>query len=191
MATKKEKPAAQTGIAGHLATIDLLIDEHRAVLYGLKLAGERVSDLEALFNLQTVYSEWTRSSVDSLAEKQKSLAEFMDSLYEGAKHHFRYEEEHLSPLLGEAVMQALVRTHERIRRQFRRAKSILAVRLDETNPDNLLCHKACIEEAVYDLCQMIDQHRTQEELLLQILKGMLEVSRNGRRHPVKSAPPNR
>lgn len=183
----KRKPAGGTGFDEHLATIDLLVDEHRAVLYGLKMAGDRVSDLEALFNLQRVYSEWTQSSVDSLAEKQRDLQKLMDSLYEGAKQHFRFEEKSLPPLLGETTMRALKKIHQMIQRQFRRVKSVLDVHFEGMNRGEILVCKSCIEEEIYNLCQMIDQHRSQEEILLQLLKGLLEAARGKRGRASKPA----
>ncbi|MBI2851836.1 MAG: hypothetical protein HYX84_01855 [Chloroflexi bacterium] len=172
----KQRSSGEKGIAGHLATIDLLIDEHRAVLYGLKLAGERMSDLEALFNLQRIYSEWTESSVETLIDRQKRLEETITSLYDGMKNHFRFEEENLRPLLGEAILQALSKIHRKIQRHLLRTRSALALLFDGMNNEEKIAHKLRMEKSVYDLCQLIDQHRTQEEILLHVLKGMLEAA---------------
>lgn len=170
------KRDVEKALAGHLATIDLLIDEHRAVLYGLKLAGQRVSDLEALFNLQACYSEWTQGSIETLIERQKRVEETVVTLQEGMRNHFRFEEKNLRPLLGEASLQALSRIHRRLERQLQRTRAVLAITFNGMGIGEKMAHKSRVEKAVYDLCQMIDQHRTQEEILLHILKGMLEVA---------------
>lgn len=163
-------------IAGHLATIDLLIDEHRSVLYGLKMAGDRVSDLEALFSLQACYSDWTHESLETLVAKQKRLEETVGVLCEGMKNHFRFEERNLRPLLGEASIQALSKIHRRIQRQLQNTRSALAIPFDGMGNEQKMAHKLRIQQAVYDLCQVIDRHRSQEEILLHVLKAMLEVA---------------
>ncbi len=56
-----------------LVVIDQVIAEHRNIREHVKLVGDRINDVEAMFSLQRVDSTWAQSSIEMLLVKQKQL----------------------------------------------------------------------------------------------------------------------
>ncbi|MBI2851837.1 MAG: hypothetical protein HYX84_01860 [Chloroflexi bacterium] len=159
----------------YLGIINAVIAQHHALLGQVKLAEGRTNDLEALFNLQRAYAHWTQSSIETLLEKQSRLEEIRTLLHDGLERHFGFEEKYLPPLLGEFLMKSIINTHRAIMEQFRQAKPVLtAPRLQEMKQEELLLYKLNVEQVVSQLCQAIEQHLATEEVLLGMLKGVLE-----------------
>lgn len=159
----------------NLAIINNVIEAHRTIRRHIKLVGESVNDLEALSTLQNVYSDWTQSSMEALAESQKKLQQTISFLDEGLKNHFGFEEKALPPLFGELLMRALLFEHQGIRSKLSEAKSMVAdVRLEGLKQEELLTKRSHIQQLISDLCQVVEEHATREELILGMIKRALE-----------------
>ncbi len=159
----------------YLGIVNAIIAQHHALMGQVKLAEGRINDLEALFSLQRAYSGWSQSSMETLLEKQRILEETRGALQNGLERHFGFEEKYLPPLLGEILLQALALEHQAMLEQFVQAKPVLTnPKLPGMKQEELLIYKLNVQQVVSQLCQSIEQHLNKEEVLLQMLKTVLE-----------------
>ena len=162
-------------MADNLAIIKRVIDEHHTIRGHVKLVGDSVNDLEALFALQKTRPDWILSQLDALAEKQEKLQQTLSFLDEGLKNPFRFEEKLLPPLFGELLMRALTLEHRAIKKQIDEAKSAVAgLKLGGSSQKELLSQKAHIQQMVEGILQLVEEHAAKEETILKMLKKALE-----------------
>ena len=162
-------------MAEELKKVDRAIEEHHTIKGHMKLVGDSVSDLEALFSLQNMSPEWKLSTPEALPEKQKKLQRTIGALDEGVKNHFAFEERLFPPLFGEVLMRALKLEHREIRKQLSEAKSLVFdTKLEGLNQKELLSKKSQIQQKVEDVLQVIEEHALKEETLLKMVKKALE-----------------
>jgi hemerythrin len=158
-----------------LAVINRVIEEHQAIKQHVKLVGDTVSDQEALSSLGKARADWIPGRLELLSEKQKRLQQTMSALDEGLKNHFAFEEKALPPLLGTLLMRALVMEHKEIKEEIGKAKSAVAsIKLEGLSRDQLLAQDGQIQQVVADLCQLVEEHASREELILAMIKRALE-----------------
>lgn len=161
-----------------LAIVNRAIEEHHAISGRMKLVGDSISDLEALFSLQKARPDWILSSTDTLSEKQVKLQQTMSSLDEGLKNHFGFEEKLFPDLFGELLMQALVLEHEGIKKQLNEAVSFIAdTKLEGLSQRELLSKKAQIQHRIEGILQLLQDHAGREDIILKMLKTALEAKR--------------
>ena len=159
----------------NLAVIKQVIAEHQIIRENVKLAGDSVNDMEAMFNLQRAYSGWTLTSVEAINEKLNQLLQTVGLLDAGLNNHFAFEEQALPPLFGELLMQALLAEHQQIRQQIDKAKSMLAeTQLAKLQPEKLLSEKSHIQQAVNAIGQVLEEHAAREETILNMMEKALE-----------------
>ena len=151
------------------------ISEPHAISGHIKLAGDTVNDIEALFTLQRTQSGWSHTSITALTEERDRLLQAINSLQEGLKNHFSFEEEALPPLFGDLLMKALLDEHHEISRQIASAKTTVAdIELGGLDQRELLSKKSVIQQSVDSLCQIIEKHAQHEEVILNMVKKALE-----------------
>ena len=109
-------------MADNLAIIKRVIEEHLTIRGHVKLVGDSVTDLEALFALQKARPNWVLSQLEALSERQKKLQQTLSFLDEGLKNHFGFEEKVLPPLFGELLMRALIFEHREMGKEISEAK---------------------------------------------------------------------
>ena len=159
----------------NLAIVRRIIEEHQAIRQHVKLVGDSLSDQEALNALTRVRADWIPGRLEILSEKQKRMQQTMSALDEGLKRHFYYEERYLPPLLGELLTRALLLDHGEIKKEIDAVKSMMIdTSLEELSRDELLSRESYINRIISNICQVIDEHATNEELLLEMLKRALE-----------------
>ncbi|MBI4284484.1 MAG: hemerythrin domain-containing protein [Chloroflexi bacterium] len=169
MVTEKARPMDR------LAIINRVIEEHRRIRGEMRLLGESVSDMEAIFSLQKMQAGWALSSGEVLLEKQKKLQETVTYLDEGLKKHFAFEERELPPLFGEVLMQALRREHQEILKATREARVTIAADWPaDMPPEQQLARRTYTQQAISSMCQMMEEHATREEIILDMMKKTLE-----------------
>ncbi len=157
-----------------LAVIDRIIAEHHVIREHLKLVGDRVNDVEALFSLQKVDSAWAQSSIETLLEKQKQLIQTINALQEGAQNHFQFEEDMLPPLFGEVLMKALRFEHRINLEQINKTKAITTeTKLDRLKPEEMLSKKTVIQRSISNLLQVIEEHAHHEETIFRMIRKAL------------------
>jgi 2-hydroxychromene-2-carboxylate isomerase len=160
-----------------LAVITKIIAEHHDIREHVKFAGDTVTDIEALFTLQKAYSGWTQSSAQALMAKQNQLQQAINFLEQGLKNHFASEEKALPPLFGELLMRALLVAHHDIGKQIENAKAMLAgTKLEGLSQPELLSKKSEIQHTVSSISQVVSEHASQEEIILNMIKRALEVA---------------
>lgn len=158
-----------------LAVIMKVISEHRAIRKHVKLAGDTVADIDALFTLQKAYSGWNQSSTEALITKENQLQQVVSFLDEGLKNHFSFEEEAMSPLFGELLMRAILLEHHDIGRQIQNAKAMLAAtKLEGLGQQELLSKKSEIQQTISSVCQAVEEHASHEETILSMMREALE-----------------
>jgi hemerythrin len=161
-----------------LAIIDRIIEWHQTIRGHVKLVGDSISDREALLALEKTRSEWIPGQLEALAEKQKKLKQAMSFLDEGLQNHFAYEEEVLPPLLGELFMKALILDHREVKKEIDEAKSMAAeAELEGLSRDELLLQESNIQQAVDSVCRLIEEHASNEEVILEMARRALQSMR--------------
>lgn len=157
------------------AIVTKIISEHHAIRGHIKLAGDTVNDIEALFALQTTESGWSQTSITALIKEQDHLLQAVTSLEEGMQNHFRFEEEALPPLFGELLTKAILHEHHKISAQIRSIKTTLAnIRLEGLDQRELLSNKSVVQQDINSLSQTIERHAQHEEVILSMMKQALE-----------------
>ena len=158
-----------------LAVVTKVISEHHAIRGHIKLAGDTVNDIEALFALQRTQSGWSQTSITALIEKRDQLLQTISFLEEGLKNHFDFEEKALPPLFGKLLMKAILYEHHEISRQIRSAKTTLAnIKLEGLDQRELFSKKSVIQQNIHNLRQTVEDHAQHEETILNMLKKALE-----------------
>jgi len=165
-------------MADNLKIVNRAIEEHHIIRKHVKLVGDSVSDLEALFSLQQARPDWILSSAEALPEKQDKLQQTISALDEGLKNHFSFEEKLLPPLFGKFLMQALILDHREIKKRIAETKSLVAnTKLEGLSRKELLSQKAQIQQKVEDILQLVEEHADKEETILKMLQKALEVKK--------------
>jgi hypothetical protein len=157
------------------AIIARVISEHHAIRRHIKLAGDTVNDIEALFTFERMQSQWSQTSITALTEERDRLRQAISSLEEGLQNHFGFEEEALPPLFGEFLMKAILHEHREISRQIESAKTTLAnTEFEGLDQRELLSKKSAIQQNVNSLAQTIEGHAQHEEAILDMMKKAME-----------------
>jgi hemerythrin len=160
-----------------MTIIDNAIAQHYDIKENLKLTGDSVTDIEALFILHKAYSGWTQSSIQELSDRQKRLLQAISAMELGLKRHFSFEEKYLPPLFGETLMKALLYEHHEIAGQIENAKKTLSgFTTHGQNQSELLSRKSAVQEIIGHLLQMIEEHANHEEIILKMIKKSLDDS---------------
>lgn len=163
-------------MSGNAAIIDSLIEQHHTLRQHAKLVGEAIADIEAALTLRLTRREWAHGSPETISEKQQQLQQTMGFLDEGLKKHFAFEEKVLPPLLGELLMRALTIEHRVIKGRIDQAKSVLYdIKLEGSSQDELLAKKSRIQQTIDDIIELIEEHATNEETILKMLKKALQA----------------
>jgi hypothetical protein len=74
-------------MADSLAVIDRVIREHQAIRRSIRLSGEAVNDVEALFTIQATQSGWSQSSIADLGGKLSQLLQAVSFMEDGLRNH--------------------------------------------------------------------------------------------------------
>lgn len=167
-------------MADNLKIIRDIISEHHSLKRHVKLVGDSVTDLEALFRLQQVHAGWTQSSIETLSKKQEQLLQAVSFLDEGLRNHFAFEEKAFPMLLGEAVMKALLLEHQDISRRLGEVKALVTgISPEAVSQGELLSRKTQLQQKISGLCQMVEEHAADEEVVLKMVKRSLEGEEAG------------
>lgn len=160
----------------YLAIICEVISQHQYIRQNVKLVGDSVSDMEALFSLQKAHSGWAQSSIEALSERLRQLEQVIKRLDEGLKKHFHFEEKALPPILGEILLKALVLEHRNIGKEMGNTRVILSdTKLEGLTQEELLSKKAYLQQMISKISQVVEAHTSEEELILRTIKRALEA----------------
>lgn len=158
-----------------LAIIPRIVSQHYAVRGHIKLAGDTVNDIEALFALRRTQSGWSQTSIKALVEKRDQLLQTISFLEGGLENHFDSAEEALPPLLGMVLTKAIMHEHRNISGQLGSAKTTLAnIELRGLDQRQLLSRKSVIQRSIDSPCQTVEEHGQCEETILNMINEALE-----------------
>lgn len=161
-------------MSDYLAEIEKIVEEHQTIRDGVKLVGDSVSDQEALNSLRSIHSDWVPGQPELLPEKQNRLRQTVSFLDEGLRNHFAAEEKVLPLVLGEFLMQALRLEHQEILEAISRAKSVTAdTKLEGLSQEELMSKDLEMKNVVNNLSHLINGHAEKEELMLEMVKRVL------------------
>ena len=158
-----------------LEAITRVMSEHLKITEHIKLAGDTMNDIDALFTLWRTQrkAEWSMTSVTDLIKKRGQLLQTINLLEDGLKNHFGYEEEVLPLLFGELLMKAILREHHEILGQIENAKTTL-INLEGLDQDELFSKRSVVQQSINNLCQTVEDHAHHEETSLNIMKKAFE-----------------
>ena len=152
-----------------LAIVNRIIEWHQTIRGHIKLVGDSITDQEAVVALGKERTDFIPGRLEVLSKKQEKLQQTLNFLEDGLKNHFAFEEDVLSPLLGELLAQALLVEHQEIENEIARAKSIAAsTKLEGLSREELLSEESHIQQIVDYICQLVDEHATREEAILEM-----------------------
>ncbi len=163
----------------YLEIIHEAILQHHAIRHQVEAVGGSVSDLEAFLGLQKVYSDWAQSSVSLIPEKQKIVKQVIANLAEGLFKHFGFEEKAFPPIFGTVLMRVIMFEHTNIRRQLEKVRAEADIPLEGLSQEETLSRKAHLQQEMGILNQMIEEHASSEDLILEKLQKALEAERKG------------
>ena len=162
-------------MSDELDIINYVIEEHRKVRQYLKLAGDSISDREAMASLQKSRTDWVPGRLEILVEKQKKIQQTISALDEGLIHHFNYEEKNLPPILGELLTQTLIIEHRDIRKELDNLINVVSeTRLEGLDREQCLIEESRLHDLISNLEQTIDDHAHREEIILDMLQRALQ-----------------
>jgi hypothetical protein len=154
--------------------IDKAIAEHHDIRESIKLTGDSLTDVEALFLLRKAYSGWTQSSAEELGTRRDQLLQAVSSLELGLKRHFDFEEKALPPLFGELLMKAIMHEHREIAEKIENTRAAInGIKLEGLDQAGLLSVKTGVQETINHLLQSIEEHANHEEIILKMMKKAL------------------
>lgn len=162
----------------NLALIDKIMEEHHTIRRHIKLAGDTLSDWEALVGLQRAKADWISDQSGTLSEKLERLQKTISLLSDGLNNHFSLEESHLPQLLGVLLMRAIMLDHQEIEKGIDRARSkVVDPMLQVSSQEDLASTKSEIEQAINSVGQLVAKHAAEEEVILEMLRRALEDKR--------------
>ena len=157
-----------------LEVITSVISEHCSIR-------EQINDVDALFTVQrTQYqTAWSASSVNELIKNREQLIQTVNTLEDGLKNHFSYEEKVLPLVLGELIMKNILQEHPKILEQIENARAIL-ISLEGLDQDELLSKGTVLQQSINTLSQTIENHAHHEDTILNNMKKCLEENASNR-----------
>ena len=162
-------------MSDNLSLVKRTLDEHEIIRDHMRSVGGAVSDKEALAELEKAHADWTPGRFEAVQVKRDKLQQTIQHLEEGLKRHFGFEEEALPPLLGDMLMHAILLQHEEIEKEIGEARSMVAdAKLEGLDRDQLLAQDARIQQKIGVLLQLIEEHATKEEMILEMVRTALK-----------------
>jgi len=151
--------------------IEYVSTEHTNIRRVVNSVGNAMSDLDTLFRLETERFNLSLAPLQILSEKSARLAKIIDSLWKDLKEHFAYEEENLTDVLGATLSKALKMEHAEIAREMEYVKTIISgSSFDGLTQPEMLAKKSNLQQAIGKLCQMIEDHAKDEDVLVKLVK---------------------
>ena len=159
-----------------LATLNKIRDEHLNIRRHLKLAGDSVGDVEATSSLQRARAEWVPGRTGISDETKEKLNKAITGLAEGLKNHFAFEERTFPALLGENFVHAILLDHAEIMKILEEGEAVVAGAEveDGCSREELIARETQLHQVISNICHLIEEHASREEVILDMLKRALE-----------------
>ena len=157
-----------------LAILRRVIEEHRTIMGNVKMVGDSMNDIEALFRLQRVQSDWFQSSIAAVTARQEELGKSLQTLHAGLTHHFAFETQNLPQLFGVILMQALELEHRQIMRMLNDGQTTLSTtKVEGMTQAEVIARKSQLQKIVNDIMETVQKHHATEEVILKLAEKAL------------------
>jgi hypothetical protein len=154
----------QEKAADELSVINNLIQEHEGIKGNMK-------------SISTLAEDWTgmewgdlpnldHEQLHALNNKLFNLKQTMTYLDEGLKRHWGYEDKVLPELIGNTLMKSIQIEHNEIIKQMNE----INFALNKSSPQDFLTNRSYVKHLISYLCQLISEHESKENTILQLLK---------------------
>lgn len=151
--------------------IENISTEHANIRQLVISVGNAMTDLDTLFRLERERFNLSLAPLQVLAEQRTYLARTIENLWKDLKEHFTYEEENLTDVLGATLSKALKIEHANIEREMEHVKTVIAKSsFDGLSQQEMLSKKTNLQQAIGNLCQMIEEHARDEDILIEFVK---------------------
>jgi hypothetical protein len=157
-----------------LAVVRKAIEEHHKVRSNIRLVGEAMNDMEAVFGLQQANADWSQGSVQGLSETVDRMQRTINGLSAGLKNHFGFEELYLPPVFGNNLMKALLLEHGEVRQKLDECAGSIVTDVRGLPQGTLLTFRSTVQRLVADLGNAIENHTSREEIILKMLERALD-----------------
>jgi hypothetical protein len=149
-------------VSNKLLEIDKLLNEHEAIRGHMLSVCSLLDNWEKDFSTLDVPSE----KEQSLRKKGLNLQQTMGYLGDGLNQHHKHEEEVLSAIAGEPVMEALRIEHKEIIKQLGEINFVLR----DIQPQSLETNFDYLKLIINNLCNLVSLHSSVEDTLLNLMK---------------------
>jgi hypothetical protein len=158
-----------------LTTLSQIIEEHTLLRRRLKLAGDTVSDEEALIDLAESNHGWQTKGKEDLIAKQQDLVRTLAMLKEGMGNHFKFEEERLPGVIGEFMTRAIAIEHRDLRREMEDAvATVSAVDFNTLPEKDAPGEVRRLREIINLLREAIEKHAGDEQVVIKLAQKVLD-----------------
>lgn len=153
-----------------VVTINTVISEHHATRLHVRLAGDSISDEEAVATLKGARTDWIPGRHAAPALRQRKLEQTLCYVGEGLRNHFATEEAMLPLLLDQVLTRAIELDHRRILDRMDETLAAVAD-LDLQAPDreSLLETESKVQQWIDHVCHLIEDHATKEDIVLDMM----------------------
>ena len=163
-----------------LATITRVISQHHETMLHVRLAGDSISDEEAVRALREASADWIPGRQRAPVDRQAKLQQTLCYVEEGLKNHFAAEETILPLLMDDMLVRALLLDHRRVADKLAAARSTIRdMRLEGLDREGLLCKEAQTRQLVDHLCHLIEDHTTKEDIVLDMVGKAVQDTEAG------------
>lgn len=162
---------------GSVAAINGVIAGHHSTHARIRLAGDSISDEEAVASLKGARTDWIPGRPSMPALRQRRLDQTLSYVREGLSNHFAVEEALLPLLLDQMLMRALMLDHRRIIEKIDEASAVVTqLDLTQLGRTELLVRECEIRGMIDNICHLIEDHATKEDIVLDfMLKALQEL----------------
>jgi hypothetical protein len=148
--------------ANELLVIDSLINEHTAISGHMRSVCSLLDSWDEALPAQNMPA----AQEQSLSQKGLNLKQTMAYLDDGLKQHHKREEEVMTAITGEPVMEALKTEHREIIKQMGEINFVLR----DIKPGTLAANFDYLKLIINNLCNLVSLHSSVEDTLLTLMK---------------------
>lgn len=160
----------------NLEIIRAVLAQHKVIFGQLESAQESVNDMEALLRLEKARADLTLGIRETLSQKRDQLEKIITPLDDGLRKHYTFEEEHLPPLLGRVLTEALLFEHKKLLLQMEQTSSLIfSIKVEGLTRAEEMEKESLIYERLDSLRQNKLDHLNREEAVLLTLQNVLEL----------------
>jgi hypothetical protein len=163
-------------MSDQIQTIKGIIDEHESIDEQIRQALRAIEDWQLA--LESTIASGEASQVESLAAKQWSQVQAIDSLEQGMLGHYRREEQELLEFIGPVISEGLRVQHRELQEQLRSVRILLTCTdLKSLEMTELAARYPNVKKELEDIYRLIGEDvKTEDTLLRLVLKGIVARS---------------